>query len=287
MSAQYILHDDVALITLDNPPVNGLGYSTRLAITNLLDRANQNDAVRAIVLTGHGKAFSGGADIKEFGTDKATLHPHLSHVIGHIENSQKPVIAAIHSVVMGGGLELAMGCHYRIVSPGCSVALPEVKLGLLPGAGGTQRLPRALGVEVALNMIVSGEAIQSDRLMELPGQQLFQKISAQQVTLLEEAIAYAKDVADIRPLPLVRDLSCKHPLGSSFFQFARNTVRTTSKNFPAPLRCIDAVEASTLNKFEDGLSIERNIFNELMQTAESRSLRHFFLASRAASKINS
>jgi len=285
MSAQYILHDDVALITLDNPPVNGLGYSTRLAITNLLDRANQNDAVRAIVLTGHGKAFSGGADIKEFGTDKATLHPHLSHVIGHIENSQKPVIAAIHSVVMGGGLELAMGCHYRIVSPGCSVALPEVKLGLLPGAGGTQRLPRALGVEVALNMIVSGEAIQSDRLMELPGQQLFQKISAQQVTLLEEAIAYAKDVADIRPLPLVRDLSCKHPLGSSFFQFARNTVRTTSKNFPAPLRCIDAVEASTLNKFEDGLSIERNIFNELMQTAESRSLRHFFLASRAASKI--
>jgi len=145
MSAEYLVQGDVAVISLNNPPVNGLGLATRTAITDGLARATADAAVKAIVITGTGKAFSGGADIKEFGSPKAMQEPNLLSVILAIENSSKPVLAAMHSVVMGGGLELALGCHYRIAAPGCSVALPEVKLGLLPGAGGTQRLPRVRG----------------------------------------------------------------------------------------------------------------------------------------------
>ena len=159
MTAHYTVHGDVAVITMDNPPVNGLGFSTRLGITDGLTKAIADAAVKSIVLTGSGKAFSGGADIKEFGSPKALAEPNLLSVIMALEHSPKPVVAAIHTVCMGGGLELALGCHYRIAAPGCSVALPEVKLGLIPGAGGTQRLPRVLGVEVALNMIVSGEPV--------------------------------------------------------------------------------------------------------------------------------
>ena len=143
MSADYKVHGDVAVITLNNPPVNGLGLATRVAIAEGLNRADTDAAVKAIVITGAGKAFSGGADIKEFGSPKSLQEPNLLSVILAIENASKPVIAAVHSVAMGGGLELALGCHYRIAAPGASVALPEVKLGLIPGAGGTQRLPRA------------------------------------------------------------------------------------------------------------------------------------------------
>ncbi|MCF8210902.1 MAG: enoyl-CoA hydratase/isomerase family protein [Rhodoferax sp.] len=285
MTAHYQVHGDIAVITMNNPPVNGLGLSTRLGITDGMALANADAAVKAIVITGAGKAFSGGADIKEFGTDKALQEPNLNSVIGVLENSDKPVIAAIHSVVMGGGLELALGCHYRIAAPGTSVALPEVKLGLLPGAGGTQRLPRVLGVEPALNMIVSGEAIKSEMLAMLPGQKLFDKMAASAESLAEEALAFARSVADARPLPLVRKLPCKHPQGDAYFQFARNMVKGMSKNFPAPAKCVDAVEAATKKKFEDGMATEREIFINLMWTPESKSLRHLFLAERAASKI--
>jgi len=173
MTAEYKVLGDVAVITLTNPPVNGLGFSTRIGITDGLSKANADSAVKAIVITGAGKAFSGGADIKEFGTPKALQEPNLLSVILSLEASPKPIVAAIHSVCMGGGLELALGCHYRVAAPGTSVALPEVKLGLLPGAGGTQRLPRVIGVETALNMIVSGEPVKSELLASLPGQKLF------------------------------------------------------------------------------------------------------------------
>ena len=285
MTAQYQVQGDVAIITLNNPPVNGLGLSTRLGIADGMAQANADATVKAIVITGAGKAFSGGADIKEFGSPKAGQEPNLNSVIGVLENSAKPVIAAIHTVVMGGGLELALGCHYRIAAPGTSVALPEVKLGLLPGAGGTQRLPRVLGVEAALNMIVSGEAIKSEMLAMLPGQKLFDKMSASAETLADEALAFARSVADVRPLPLVRDLKCKHPQGDAYFQFARNMVKGMSKNFPAPAKCVDAVEAATKKKFDDGMAVERDIFMNLMLTSESKALRHLFLAERAASKI--
>jgi 3-hydroxyacyl-CoA dehydrogenase len=186
---------------------------------------------------------------------------------------------------MGGGLELALGCHYRIAAPGCSVALPEVKLGLIPGAGGTQRLPRVLGVEAALNMIVSGEPVQSEMLAMLPGQKLFTKMAASADSLMTEALAYAAEVAAVRPLPLVRNLPCKHPLGDAYFQFARNMVKGMSKNYPAPAKCVDAVEAATKKKFDDGMVFEREIFINLMWTPECRALRHIFVANRAASKI--
>ena len=285
MSAEYQVHGDVAVITLANPPVNGLGLSTRQGIVSGLERAQADAAVKAIVITGADKAFSGGADIKEFGTDQAMQEPNLHSVITAVENAPKPVVAAIHSVCMGGGLELALGCHYRVAAPGTSVALPEVKLGILPGAGGTQRLPRVVGVEAALNMIVSGEAIKSELIASVPGQKLFDKLAASPESLMEEALGFARSVADTRPLPLVRNLPCKHPEGDAYFQFARNMVKGMSKNFPAPLKCVDAVEAATKRKFVDGLAYERELFINLMWTSESRALRHLFLAERAASKI--
>jgi 3-hydroxyacyl-CoA dehydrogenase len=285
MSAEYQVHGDVAVITLNNPPVNGLGYETRRGITDALERANADGAVKAIVITGAGKAFSGGADIKEFGTPRALQEPNLLSVILALENSAKPVVAAMHTIAMGGGLELPLGCHYRIAAPGCKVALPEVKLGLIPGAGGTQRLPRALGVEAALNMIVSGEPVASELLAQVPGQKLFDKLARSGETLLDEAIALAREKADVRPLPLVRNLKAQHPQGDAYFQFTRNMMGGMSKNFPAPLKCIDAVEAATKKKFDEGLAYEREIFINLMWTPECRALRHVFAAERAASKI--
>ncbi len=285
MTARYELHGTVAVITLDNPPVNGLGYATRLAITAGLQQANEDPAVRAIVITGAGKAFSGGADIREFGKPAALAEPNLLSVIRACELSDKPIVAALHSVAMGGGLELALGCHYRIAAPGCSVALPEVKLGLIPGAGGTQRLPRVLGVEAALNMIVKGDPIKSEVLASLPGQKLFDRMADSPQTLLAQAVALAQEVADVRPLPLVRHLPCKHPQGDAFFQFARNTVGAMARNLPAPLKCVDAVEVATRSRFEEGMSREREMFINLMWTPQSRALRHLFAAERAAAKV--
>ena len=286
MTAEYKVQGDVAIITLNNPPVNGLGYDTRLGITNGLEKANADPAVKAIVLTGADKAFSGGADIREFGTAKATQEPNLLSVIRALEKSAKPVVAAIHTICMGGGLELALGAHYRIAAPGAKIALPEVKLGLIPGAGGTVRLPRVLGVETALNMIVSGEPVNSEMLAGLPGQKLFDKMASSPEKLLDEAVAFAKEVAAKGgELPLVRNLPAKHPNGDAYFQFARNMVKGMAKNFPAPVKCVDAVENATKMKFDDALAKEREIFVNLMLTPESAALRHIFAAERAASKI--
>jgi len=285
MSADYKVHGDVAVISLNNPPVNGLGLSTRQAITEGVEKAVQDASIKAIVITGHGKAFSGGADIREFGSPKATQEPNLLSVIAQIENCAKPVVAAVHTVAMGGGLELALGCHYRIAAPGASIALPEVKIGLLPGAGGTQRLPRVLGVEPALNMIVSGEAIKSEMLAMLPGQKLFDKMSASAESLMDEALKFAREVSATRPLPRVRDLPCKHPQGDAYFQFTRNMVKGMAKNYPAPPKCVDAVQAATQKKFDEGMVIERELFINLMWTPECRALRHLFMSQRAASKI--
>ena len=285
MSADYKVHGDVAVISLNNPPVNGLGLSTRQAITEGVEKAVQDASIKAIVITGHGKAFSGGADIREFGSPKATQEPNLLSVIAQIENCAKPVVAAVHTVAMGGGLELALGCHYRIAAPGASIALPEVKIGLLPGAGGTQRLPRVLGVEPALNMIVSGEAIKSEMLAMLPGQKLFDKISASPDSLMDEALKFAREVSATRPLPRVRDLPCKHPQGDAYFQFTRNMVKGMAKNYPAPPKCVDAVQAATKKKFDEGMVIERELFMNLMWTPECRALRHLFMSQSAASKI--
>jgi len=283
MSANFEVRGDVAVISLNNPPVNGLGYETRLGIVNGLDQALSDPAVKAIVVTGAGKAFSGGADIREFGSPKAIAEPNLLSVIAALEASTKPVVAAVHSVAMGGGLELALGCHYRVAASGAQIALPEVKIGLIPGAGGTQRLPRVLGVETALNMIVSGEPVKSELLAKQPGQKLFDKIVDGDA--VEAAVAYARAKADVRPLPRVRDLKIVYPNADAYFQFARNTVGAMAKNFPAPLKCVDAVAASMKMKFDDGLKYERELFLGLLMTPEAKALRHVFMAERAASKI--
>jgi 3-hydroxyacyl-CoA dehydrogenase len=288
MSANYELRGNVAVITLDNPPVNGLGHATRLGITSGVERAQSDPAVKAIVITGAGKAFSGGADIREFGTPKALAEPNLLSVILVLEASTKPIVAAIHSVCMGGGLELALGCHYRVAAPGTQVALPEVKIGLIPGAGGTQRLPRVIGVENAMNMIVSGEAVKSELLAQAPGQKLFDKLV--DGDLMAGALAFAAEVAMVhdkggRPLPLVRNLKVTHPNADGYVQFVKNMVGGMSKNFPAPLKCVEAVAGSLKLPFDAGMKLEREIFTSLMFTPECKALRHAFMAERATSKI--
>ena len=281
MSAAYQQHGSIAVITLNNPPVNGLGYATRSGIVEGVNRALDDAAIKAIVITGGGRAFSGGADIKEFNTPAALQEPSLHTVIEVIENAGKPVIAAIHAVAMGGGLELALGCHYRVAAPGAQIALPEVKLGILPGAGGTQRLPRVIGLEAALNMIISGTPVASEKLA---GTKLFDQMI--EGDLLPGALAFAAKVADIRPLPKVRDIKIKYPNSDGYLQFARNTVRVVAGPFPAPLKCVEAVAAAvSAKKFDDGLKVERDLFLELVQTPESKSLRHAFFGERAASKI--
>ncbi|MDN7801228.1 3-hydroxyacyl-CoA dehydrogenase NAD-binding domain-containing protein [Burkholderia gladioli] len=281
MAVDYTTRDGVAVITLNNPPVNGLGYSTRAGVMDGLDRALQDRAVTAIVLTGAGRAFSGGADITEFNTPKALQEPSLHTLIAAVEASAKPVVAAVHSVVMGGGLELALGAHYRIAAPGTQVALPEVKIGLLPGAGGTQRLPRALGLETALNMIVSGAAVPSEQLAKSG---LFDEMA--EGDLLEAAVALARRVgAKPGPHPRVRDRRIEHPNAAGFIQFARNSARAAAPQYPAPHKCIDAIEAGVLKGFDQGLIDEREGFVALVQTPESRALRHAFFGERAASKI--
>ena len=276
----YQTHGAVAVLTLDNPPVNGLGQALRSALVEGIDRANADPAVKAIVLIGAGNLFSAGADIKEFNTPKASAEPTLHTLIRVAESSPKPVVAAIRGTCMGGGLELSLGCHYRVASPDAQVALPEVKIGLLPGAGGTQRLPRAIGVENALNMIVSGTSVPA---AQLKGTALFDEIVAGD--LLAGALAFAGKIAAKRPLPRIRDRKAEHPNEEAFFQFARNTVGAMVKNYPAPLKCIDAVEASVSKPFDEGMKVERELFMQLIVSPESRALRHAFFGERAASKI--
>jgi len=283
MSASYAVHGPVAVITLDNPPVNGLGLETRRGIATGLERAHGDAAVQAIVITGAGKAFSGGADIREFGSPKAIAEPNLLSLIRLLDEATKPVIAALNGVCMGGGLELSLGCHYRVAVAGAPIALPEVKIGLVPGAGGTQRLPRAVGVETALNMIVSGEPVASDVLAGVPGQALIDRLI--DGPFLDSVLKFAAEVASVRPLKRVRDLKATHPSPDAYFQFARNTVKAMARHFPAPARCVDCVEQSVKAKFEDGLLYEREAFLALMMTPESLALRHAFFAERAAGKI--
>ena len=281
MSTGYERRGDVAVITLDNPPVNGMNHAVRTAIVEGIDRAQADPAVGTIVLTGANGLFSGGADIREFNTPQARAEPTLPSVIAIAEASAKPVIAAVGGTCMGGGLELALGCHFRVALRSAQIGLPEVKLGLLPGAGGTQRLPRAIGVEAALNMIVSGVSVPCDRFGDTA---LFDRIV--DGDLLQGALEFAASAAARRrPLPRIRDIAVVYPEAEAFFQFARNTVGALARNFPAPLKCVDAVAAAVARPFDEGLRYERALFTELAQTPESQALRHAFFAERAAAKI--
>ena len=278
---QYAVNGEIAVITMDNPPVNGLGHPLRTGIAEGLRRAQLDPAVKAIVLTGVARAFSGGADIREFNTPKALAEPNLLTLIRLCERATKPVVAAVSGVAMGGGLELALGCHYRVAAPGAQIALPEVKLGLIPGAGGTQRLPRVVPLEMAVNMIVSGEPVKSEKFK---GTRLFDEIV--EGDLLEGALAFArKVVAENRGMPRVRDLKVEHEDAEAFLNFARNTAKAAAKNLPAPARAVEAMTSVLGGSFDEGMARERAVFLSLMATPESRALRHAFSAERAASKI--
>jgi 3-hydroxyacyl-CoA dehydrogenase len=271
----------VAVLTLDNPPVNSLGFELRRELLDLLERVDADDAVEAVVLMGSGKGFSGGADIRGVGTPKASAQPNLLTLIRAVEQLSKPVIAGIDGVCMGGGLELALACHYRVAVPGAQIALPEVKLGLLPGAGGTQRLPRLIGVEFALNMIVSGVTVASDKLRDSG---LFDAFHAKDI--LTASLDFARIVvAERRGLKRARDLTITMPNAEAFFQFARNTVKAAAGPYPAPPACVEAVAAAVEKPFDAGLKRERELFTTLMLSPESAALRHVFQAERAASHV--
>jgi 3-hydroxyacyl-CoA dehydrogenase len=283
MSTSYQVTDGVAVITLENPPVNGLGQGTRAGIVDGLAQAQVDAAVRAVVIIGSGKVFCGGADIKEFGSPKAYATPDLHVTLEAVEQSGKPVVAAIHGVAMGGGLELALACNYRVVAPGTQIALPEVNIGIVPGAGGTQRLPRALGVETALQMITTGASVPAEKLAKAPGQKLFDKLV--DGDLLSAAIAFAKDVAAVRPLPSVRQLSVAAPADAEAFTKARADLAKTRKNLEAPQRCVDCVEAATKLDLDAGIAFEKDVFAKLVTSDQARALRHAFFGERSASKI--
>ena len=274
------VRDGVVVLTLDNPPVNGLGLAMRRGLAAALEAAELDAAVRAIVITGGGKMLSGGADIREFNTPQALQAPSLPDLIGYVESCTKPVVMAINGTALGGGLELSLGAHYRVALADAPVGLPEVKIGILPGAGGTQRLPRAVGLETAVNMIVSGTPVPAGQLAKT---RLFDRVVDTDV--VGAAVAFARECADKGALPRLRDVAVDHPNAAGFLDVARNTITAMSARYPAPLKCLDAIEASVTKPFDAGIAAEREGFNALVNTPESKALRHAFFGERAASKV--
>jgi 3-hydroxyacyl-CoA dehydrogenase len=276
----YRVDRAVAVIAFANPPVNGLSHASRTGISAAIGRAHADSSVRAIVLTGTGGLFSGGADIREFGTPASTAAPTLRQLIEQVEASAKPVVAAIGGTCLGGGLELAMAAHYRVASAGAKLGLPEVKLGLLPGAGGTQRLPRLVGVEKAIDMIVSGEPIAA---AVLAGSALLDRVVDGDPLAAALELAASAEVTTTPP-PKTRDLPLAEPKLAALCASARARLETARPLLPAPMRAVDAIEAAG-GPFDKGLTIERLAFLELMETPESKGLRHAFFAERAAGKV--
>src|SRR5258706_993282 len=277
-AAPYAVRDGVAVITLNNPPVNGLGNALRAAIRQGLQRAAADAQVRVVVLIGSQKAFSGGADIREFG--KRREKPALPDVNDFQDAMKRPLVAAIGGFALGGGLELALACHYRIAAPKAQLGLPEVKLGILPGSGGTQRLPRIVPVAKAIEMMTTGNPIASEVALQLG---LVDEI-VQNGDLLEAAVVYANQlVAESKPLKRIRDLQAKAD-GVSFAK-VRDEVAKASRGYPAPLEIVACVEAAVTKPFDEGRRFERDRFAYLVGTNESKALRHAFFAERQTSKI--
>ena len=272
----------VAVLTVNNPPVNALSQHVRQGLRDGITQAAADAAVKAIVITCAGRTFIAGADITEFG--KPPADPSLHTVLDLIERSSKPVVAAIHGTALGGGLEVTLACHYRVGAKGARFGLPEVKLGLLPGAGGTQRLPRVVGAQKALSMIVSGDPIGASDALKFG---LIDEMTDGDHTAA--AVAFAeKVVAEKRPLKKIRDLTDKIADAKGkpeiFAEFRKSVARQT-RGFRAPEHCIKAVEAAVNLPFDDGLKRERELFTELLNSPESKAQRYFFFAEREAAKI--
>ena len=274
--AQYTVRDGVAVITMNNPPVNGLGNALRAGLMEGLKRAESDPAVKAVVLIGAGKAFSGGADIREFG--KPREKPDLFEVNDQQDAMKKPLIAAISGFALGGGLELALGCHYRLAEPKAQLGLPEVKLGILPGSGGTQRLPRIVPMAEALRMMTTGNPISAQRAKDLG---LVDEVVSGD--LLQAALQFAQRKPPVRriremPAKLEGDLE-------AFFAKARDQVAAESRGYPAPLEIVACAAAAASLPFDEGRKIERERFARLVASAESKALRHMFFAERQTGKI--
>lgn len=279
--SNYTVEDGVAVILLNNPPVNGIGHPQREALAAHLERAWADPAVRAIVVAGAGRMFCGGADIKAFNTPASRAEPSSRTILRRIEESTRPVVAAIHGNALGLGLEFAMGCHYRIAQQGARLGLPEVKLGLLPGGGGTQRLPRLVGVEAATRMIVSGEPVGADEALSIG---LVDEVAAGE--LRPAAIRFALRVAAAGELPVVSRRQAPPPAQADWFASQRATLAKSHRGQPAPLECLACVEAAVTRPFDEGMKFERERFDVLVNGNESKAIRHLFFAERDAAKID-
>jgi 3-hydroxyacyl-CoA dehydrogenase len=276
--AQYAIRDGIAVITLNNPPVNGLGNALRAGVMEALKKAEADASVKAVVLIGSAKAFSGGADIREFG--KPRLPPDLPEVNDQQDRMTKPLVAAIGGFALGGGLELALGCHYRVALAKTQLGLPEVNLGILPGSGGTQRLPRMVPMAEAVKMMTTGKAIGADQARK------FGLVDAiVEGDLLEEGIKFAKSVIG-KPFTRVRDRKPQlEGDPKAFFAAVREEVAKASKGYPAPLKIVECAEAAATKPFDEGRKVERDNFNFLVNSSESAALRHMFFSERQTSKI--
>jgi len=274
-------HGDVLIVLSNNPPVNALSAAVRKGLVDAIEQAEADDSVKAVVIACEGQTFFAGADVSEFGTPKAFEQPVLPQVVDRIEACTKPVVAAIHGTALGGGLEVALSCHYRVAVPSAKLGTPEVKLGLLPGAGGTQRLPRVAGVRKALEMCATGNPIGAkdafdcglvDRLIE--GE------------LIPHAVAYAEEVRDVRPLPKSSERQDKlnecNP--ETFETFLKENGRKF-RGFEAPLKNVEAVKIACEKPYAEGVLDERRMFMELMNGTQSKAQQYFFFAERKAAKI--
>jgi 3-hydroxyacyl-CoA dehydrogenase len=274
-------HGDVLIVLANNPPVNALGHAVRKGLVEAIDEAEQDDGVKAVVIACEGQTFFAGADVSEFGTPKAFEAPMLPNVVDRIETCAKPVVAAIHGTALGGGLEVALACHYRVALPSAKLGTPEVKLGLLPGAGGTQRLPRVAGVKKALEMCATGNPIGAkegfdcglvDRLIE--------------DDLIPHAVGYAEEVRDVRPLPKSSERQYKiNECDPSVFEEFRAANAKRFRGFDAPEANIRAVEMACKLPYAEGVVEERKLFMELMSGTQARAQQYFFFAERKANKI--
>ena len=275
---------DVGLIVVDNPPVNALSPGVPEGIIAGLNQFNADPTIRAIVLIGAGRSFIAGADIRQFGKDRPRA-PIGTRTYDVMDRSEKPIVAAIHGYALGGGLENAMGCHYRIAKRSAKVGLPEVLIGILPGGNGTQRLPRLIGAKRALDMIVTGRHVPADEALAFG---ILDQVIDDSTDLRAAGIAMARAKADIRPLPRVRDRTAQlaeYQADPGMFDAMRKSIARKARNQKAPYNCIAAVEAACALPFDQGVLRERELFMELENSAEAKSLRYAFFAEREAARI--
>jgi 3-hydroxyacyl-CoA dehydrogenase len=280
----YAVQGHLGVITLDNPPVNALSQSKGVLqrVLDAIKEGEHDPAVKAFLVIGSGRAFSGGADISEFGQPPAVGLANLPALAGYMDTVTKPIVAAIHGFALGGGLELALACHFRCALAGTQLGLPEVKLGLLPGAGGTQRLPRVIGVEPALAMIVSGDPVGADKALEagLIDEIVKGDIAAAGAAFANRVVREGREVRKTNAGSARLDQPA-----AEFFAAARSRVAREQRGYPAPLAIVDCVEAAVALPFAKGVQRERELFEKLKPTTESKALRHLFFAERQVTKI--